>query len=65
MNRIGQFPMHFAETSNLTEHFFTCWGSLRAIGAKHDRQVAIKSCGGLGDGVHLKEQSITNNNLKK
>ena len=57
--------MHFAETSNLTEHFFTCWGSLRAMVAKHDRQVAIKSCGGLGDGVHLKEQSIRNNNLKK
>ena len=35
---------------------FTCCGSFRAMVAKHDRQLAIRSCGGLGEGVHLEKR---------
>jgi len=38
----------------------TCCGSFKAMVAKQARQVEIKSCGGFGDRVHLKQHSFTN-----
>ena len=52
----------FSTKRSMSQYSFTCCGSLRAMVAKHDRQVAIKSCGGLGDGVHLKQQGLPNCN---
>ena len=45
------------ETEHMTS---TCCGSFKAMVAKQARQVEIKSCGGFGDRVHLKQHSFTN-----